>query len=138
MNNPLNLVDPSGTCCDSCDPCEPNEPDDDCDEEELKRCILDANNNLNRCVERAAKTRDTGFKICADILKNCLEGASVFPFPVRQIFEYSCYYDWAYLCPYSVIWYWIGNLTSCTFIWNAEIQDCYRKYCPEVRFPEIY
>jgi len=42
MNNPLNLVDPTGACC---DPCEPNEPNDPCDP-----CGVNFNYPLPICV----------------------------------------------------------------------------------------
>lgn len=70
MNNPWNLVDPSGACCDPCDPCDVNDSND-CAWEEYKRCMQDASIHLNKCLDKARETRDRALEACRLGLLDC-------------------------------------------------------------------
>ncbi len=123
--------------CGSCEPDEPNEPDN-CDEEALEQCLRDAKHSLSKCTEKYTKIRDAQLEYCERKYKECMETVENLEFPWRQFFEYACYKAWNVACV-GIVWKaWGMNMVGCFLVWRIDVGECYREYCPQPPFPEIY
>jgi hypothetical protein len=122
MNNPLNMVDPSGLCCDSNDVNHVNDVNDsnDCNWDNLVSCIGDATDSLSKCVDRVTKKRDYYLAYCDHQYKECMKVAKGAPIVLRQFLEA-----------------WGLDLAGCLAVYAVDLRMCYEEYCPQLPGPII-